>query len=206
MNIVEKVLKHVMANKGYVWFDGNKPYNVNIVGVRSGSLNAGTFDDSLYIVYRDKSLRLKSHQYQITTDIGKYYLKHENKLNRKGGAILVPNQYRSVYKLDLHSGKYEALCQRLGNVCVYRDNNGDDKLDMNPDTIDCGKFGINIHKSSKYNSENREGVIGKYSAGCQVFKQESDFDDFMDILKKAEKVWGNKFTYTLLEEKDFNII
>tara|TARA_R110002012_G_scaffold119266_1_gene268264 strand:+ start:613 stop:1230 length:618 start_codon:yes stop_codon:yes gene_type:complete len=205
MDIVEKVLKYVMKSKGYAWFDGHKPYNVNIVGVRSGSLNAGAFDDSLYIVYRDKSLRLKSKKYQITTDIGKYYLKHENKLNRKGGAILVPNQYRSVYKIDTHNGKYEALCQRLGNVCVYRDNDGDDRLDMDPDTIDCGRFGINIHKSSKYNSENREGEIGKYSAGCQVFKIDSEFNEFMEILRKAEKVWGNKFSYTLLEEKDFNL-
>lgn len=202
MNIVEKALKQVMTRKGYAWFDGNKPYNVNIVGVRSGSKNAGLYDDNLYLVYRDDSLHLKSYQYQITTDIGRYYL--TNMMNRKGGAILVPNQYRSVYKLDLHNGKYEALCQRNGNVCVYRDNDGDNRLDMNPDTIDCGMFGINIHRSSKFNTEDSSDTIGKYSAGCQVFKINKDFDDFLKIIKKASKIWGNKFTYTLLEEKDFN--
>jgi hypothetical protein len=194
-----------MFQKGYKWFDGNKPYNVNIIGVRSGSRTAGVFDDSLYVVYRDKSLRLKSKQYQITTDISRYYLKEGQMLNKKGGAILVPNQYRSVYKLDLHKGKYEALCQRRGNVCVYRDNTGDDKLDMCPDTIECGAFGINIHRSSLYNTDEKEVEIGKYSAGCQVFKLKEEFDEFIEIIKESESIYGNSFSYTLLDEKDFNI-
>ena len=29
-----------------------------------------------------------------------------------------------------------------------------------------------------------------------------DFDEFMDICRKASGTWGNKFTYTLLESKD----
>ena len=46
----------------------------------------------------------------------------------KGGtAILVPDQYRGVYKIDTHGGKrrYTALCQRLGPVKIWRDNNRD---------------------------------------------------------------------------------
>jgi len=37
-----------------------------------------------------------------------------------------------------------------------------------------------------------------------VFKIKEDFDDFLKIIKKSSEIWGNKFTYTLLEEKDFN--
>jgi hypothetical protein len=44
--------------------------------------------------------------------------------------------------------------------------------------------------------------INKYSAGCQVFADPDDFDEFMAILYKAREEWGNKFTYTLLESKD----
>ena len=29
-----------------------------------------------------------------------------------------------------------------------------------------------------------------------------DFDDFMEICRKAREIWGNSFTYTLLESKD----
>jgi len=34
---------------------------------------------------------------------------------------------------------------------------------------------------------------------CQVFKRVKDFNEFMSICKKAAKIHGNKFSYTLLE-------
>ena len=49
--------------------------------------------------------------------------------------------------MDLHRGKYLALCQRKP-VSVYRDNDKDKRYDLKDKTIDTGLFGINIHKSS----------------------------------------------------------
>ena len=46
--------------------------------------------------------------------------------------------------------------------------------------------------------------IDKWSAGCQVFSKESDFNEFMDVCRKASDVWGNSFTYTLIESKDIS--
>jgi hypothetical protein len=37
-------------------------------------------------------------------------------MNSKGCAILKEGQYKGVYEIDLHNGKYEAICQRLGPV------------------------------------------------------------------------------------------
>jgi hypothetical protein len=68
---------------------------------------------------------------------------------------------------------------------------------MDADTIEEGKFGINIHKAG-----NMSSVVNKWSAGCQVFKNASDFEEFMDIVRHARDNWGNSFTYTLLEEQD----
>ncbi len=35
-----------------------------------------------------------------------------------------------------------------------------------------------------------------------MFKRVKDFDEFMKIVKKASKIHGNSFTYTLIESKD----
>jgi hypothetical protein len=67
-------------------------------------------------------------------------------LNSKGTAILKEGQYTDVYSIDLHQGKYEALCQRNGNVEVYRDGDKDDTPELTGKTFK-GMFGINIHKA-----------------------------------------------------------
>ena len=65
----------------------------------------------------------------------------------KGGvARLVPGQYRKTYAVSIHAGKYEAVCQRLGNVTVWRDKNRD--LVYDEVVKDTGMFGINIHRSN----------------------------------------------------------
>jgi hypothetical protein len=60
-----------------------------------------------------------------------------------------------------------------------------------------GIFGINIHKAGKDST-----YVENWSEGCQVFKREADFNEFMTICKKAATVWGASFTYTLIESKD----
>ena len=139
----------------------------------------------------------KRQIYNITTEPGISFMK--NPSNAKGAAILVPGQYRGVYAVDLHRGKYKALCQRLGAVKVYRDNNKDDIYNLNPIKIDKGWFGINIHRSN--GTWTRE-TVDNYSAGCQVFSNPKDFLSFMNIIEKSKAIYGNKFTYTLINEED----
>ena len=131
----------------------------------------------------------------MTTDPGIYWLRRGEE---RGTAILChPQQMRGVYSLDLHSGKYEALCQRNGKVRVWRDRNGDDHADLGGN-VDEGYFGINIHRSSLQGSSN----VGPYSAGCTVFQSPNDFKEFIFLCK--EQVRANsweKFTYTLIGGK-----
>jgi hypothetical protein len=115
--------------------------------------------------------------------------------NPKGVAKLVPGQYRGVYSIDKHQGKYEALCQRNGTVTIFRDHNKD--LTFDEVIRDNGMFGINIHKAGQNST-----WVENWSEGCQVFKRVRDFDEFMKICKIAEKIHGNKFSYTLIESKD----
>ena len=75
-------------------------------------------------------------------------------------------------------------------------------VNADPSTIQTGMFGINIHRASAYRElEN----VGANSAGCQVFQDPSEFDIFIDICKKSKEFWGDKFSYTLLEQRYFEI-
>ena len=198
IELAKNRIKSIMHRKGYKFFDkGN--YNLNIIGIRSDVKIANSFDDALLCLYKtDNEWQFK--EYTITTDAGRYWLK--SPMNDKGTALVVPNQYRGIYKLDKHLGKYTALCQRLGNIQVYRDDNRDMVLDFDPNTIDTGMFGINIHRSNPHTESTR---VEKWSAGCQVFKKVEEFNEFIDICQKASQIWGNKFSYTLLKQKDIEL-
>ena len=185
--------------KGYVWFEdaSNKGFDVNIIGIRNSSTGkkvTNVFDDWMTISYKENGV-WKSHVWACTTDPGTKAVKEFK--NPNGVARLVPGQYRGVWKVDLHQGKYEALCQRLGNVKVYRDKNKD--MTFNETEVQEGMFGINIHRS---NPKTESQFVENWSEGCQVFKRVKDFNEFMAICKKASAIHGNKFSYTLLESAD----
>jgi len=116
--------------------------------------------------------------------------------------FVVPNQYRGVYKIDKHRNKYYALCQRNGEVEVYRDDTKDQILNFDDATKQWGYFGINIHRSNPYSESTS---VDKWSAGCQVFKKVEDFNEFMTICNKAREEWSNSFTYTLIKQEDLKL-
>ena len=191
--------KKLFEKKGYTYFEkGN--YNMNIIGVRSNQNNKVTnkYDDCLVLIYNTET-GWKRQIYSITTEPGLSIMKAPS--NAKGTAILAPGQYRGAYKIDKHNGKYDALCQRNKVVKVYRDNNRDEVYDYKPETIDTGMFGINIHRSNE--TWTRSTVDG-YSAGCQVFNDPKEFISFMNLIKKSAKIYGNCFTYTLVNEEDID--
>ena len=196
MSYTREQIEAAVKSKGYVWFadDANKGYDVNIVGVRNSSTGTkvtNLFDDNLTISYKENG-EWKFFIWAATTDPGKKgVLEYHNK---DGVARLVPNQYRGSHMVGLHQGKYEALRQQK-NVKVYRDANKDLNYDENK--IAEGIFGINIHKAGQDST-----WVENWSEGCQVFKRVKDFDEFMKIVKKAAKIHGNSFTYTLIESKD----
>ena len=187
-----------LQEKGYKFFEdnSNKGYDVNIVGIRNmstGKKVTNVFDDLMTVSYKDENGVWQYHEWAATTDPGKKSMLQWRAMGITGGcARLVAGQYRTTYAIDLHQGKYKALCQRLGNVKVYRDTNLD--LEYSEDKVTEGMYGINIHKSGQDST-----WVENWSAGCQVFKRVKDFDEFMKIITKAKNIHGNKFTYTLLE-------
>lgn len=182
----------VMEKHQYRFYRGK--WNVNLIGVRSkGCKVTNKFDDLFYLIYEDGKGNQMMKEYKITTDPGTKSM--TDPVSRKGCAILVPGQYRSTWKLGYHKNQYEALVQILP-VKVYRDDNRDMIYDLK--SVDQGIFGINIHRAGVDSVQ-----VDGWSAGCQVFKTKSQFEEMLKIIKKSAEVYGNKFTYTLLNEEDF---
>jgi hypothetical protein len=194
MNYSKDKIESAVKAKGYVWFEGAKDFDVNIVGVRNsdtGNAVTNAFDDRITVSYKENGNWVYK-EWVITTDPGKKGVMEYH--NAAGVARLVEGQYRGSHMLGLHQGKYEALRQK-SNVKVYRDPNRDMKYDENK--IQEGVFGINIHKAGVDST-----FVENWSEGCQVFKRAKDFEEFMVIMRKAKDVHGNSFTYTLIESAD----
>lgn len=206
MEISTERLIKVYSNLNYAIFDGIsdgepkiKPFDLNIFGIRSSNEVANKFDDFIGVFWRTGNEEWELHYWSATTDPGKYYL--NNPMNVNGTAILVPGQYRKSHTIGLHRGQYSALVQR-GTVKVFRDRDRDSILDFNPDSTQSGLFGINIHRANAYK---KSTTVDKWSAGCQVFADPGNFDEFMDICYEARNIWGGTFTYTLLTEDQLRL-
>jgi hypothetical protein len=194
MGYTKEQVEQAVKSKGYAWFEGNKDYDVNIVGIRNSSTGqtvTNAFDDTLTVSYKLEG-QWKFHSWSATTDPGKKGVLEYH--NSAGVARLVEGQYRGSHAIGLHQGRYEALKQSKA-VKVYRDADRD--LQYDEDRIQEGVFGINIHKAGADST-----YVENWSEGCQVFKRAADFEEFMAICRKAKDIHGNSFTYTLIESSD----
>jgi len=189
-------IENAVKGKGYVWFEGTKDYDLNIVGVRNsttGNKVTNLFDDKITVSYKLNG-EWQFHVWNATTDPGKKGVMEYH--NAAGVARLVEGQYRGSHSIGLHQGKYKALKQAKP-VKVYRDPNRD--LTYDETKIAEGIFGINIHRSSATGTST---YVENWSEGCQVFSTITDFDKFMALCEKASAIHGNSFTYTLIESSD----
>lgn len=185
-------LKSILRQKGYRLF--TRPHELNIVGLRSSRTLSNRFDDEMHVFYTNDEGKWKYHVFPITTDPGTYWLK--NPVAPKGTAILAAGQYPNAYGIAKHRGKYYALCQIHRPVTVIRDYDRNAWLDLLNGTREQGMFGINIHRARNVGKTRR---IDDFSAGCQVFKHASDFTAFMALCEKHRQLYGNTFTYTLID-------
>jgi hypothetical protein len=180
-----------LEKKGYKIF--TKPNELNIVGIRSAVAKQNSFDDLICVFYKDGLGVWQYKCYPATTDPGTYFL--NKPMSSLGTAALKADQYIDAYAQGFHKGQYKALVQDKP-VTVYRDLDRNSVFDFTTKTT-TGKYGINIHKAGKDSD-----VVDNWSAGCQVFKKSADFDEFIKLTDKHRETNGNKFTYTLLDERE----
>ncbi|MCS3797159.1 hypothetical protein [Niastella sp. OAS944] len=187
---MENILYLALVQRGYKV--AMRPFELNVIGIRSNTSVPNVFNDSLNVLFMDNTGRLASVSWRATTDPGTYWLK--SPMNPQGTAILKPGQYVGSHGLGMHRGKYLALVQ-IRPVTVIRDFNRDGKLDYTSGKEETGLFGINIHRAMV---EGTTKTIDKYSAGCQVFANANDFSVFLSLAERHKNLYGNSFTYTLL--------
>ena len=187
-------MKAMLKSLGYTLY--TRPYELNIVGVRSTTTEPNRFDDKIHVFFKRDGIGWDYHVFDATTDPGTFWLK--NPTMPQGTAILDQGQYKGCYQIGLHRGKYTALVQR-GPVTVVRDYNRDAVLDFFSGRKQTGLFGINIHRASVNGATK---TVDKYSAGCQVFENASDFGRFIDLCEEHRRWYGNKFSYTLLDFRE----
>jgi|TARA_R110002110_G_scaffold318741_1_gene531574 hypothetical protein len=184
-----------VASLGHKTF-ANGDWDMNIIAIRSKGRKAGKFDDRIFLVFKVQD-QWRQHMWACTTDPGTYYLKTASKeWHDKGTAIAAAGQYPASHSIGSHKG-YTALVQ-TGKMKCFRDKNMDEILDMDPDTLEEGRFSLNIHRSSatKISKANI-----KWSGGCCVFANPAGFVEFMRLCHKQVRQRGWKtFTYTLIED------
>lgn len=194
MNLTFNNIRATMTQKGYAFFTEGD-YNLNIIGVRSRDLQSNGFNDAICLLFYTSG---SQHLFVLdaTTDPGNYWRNHL--ANVLGTAIMVPGQYRGLWMIGMHQGKYVALVQK-GPVKLYRDSNRDLIINCDNPVMDAGNSGINGHRAS---ATVKSVQVDQWSAGCQVVADPLDFDVMMALCSKARALHGNSFTYTLLLEED----
>ena len=172
-----------------------------IVGVRSIADNPGKFDDKFYEFEGEKFIRVLTG----TTHPGLTILKHFEKYNKLGAAVVKSNEwYYDLWKYGMHKNKMPALLQLGNEVMVYRDGDRDNKAEE-IGKVYKGWYGINLHTNTyDWNEQNLEvhvDDIGAWSAGCQVPNERDEFAEMMEWYEAASKKGIQKtVTYCLLKE------
>ena len=200
-DIIEKIIKIVKDGGGEVY---EQPEYVNFCGVRNNATN-DTFNDTLYIYWKEGGVFKGVCTNGFTTKPGKkVVLNSDGKQNKKGAAILKEGWHKDIWHIGKHQNKYTALRSTSGvtnPTAVTRDNTQFGKgpnyeLRVFEEKMDIGYFGVNFHKSSSPQGNRVNG----WSAGCQVFKVESDFNYMLDKAQKASSEGQKTFSYFLVNK------
>lgn len=185
------IYEQLKKNKYIIY---RRPYELNIVGIRSAVNKPNKYDDVFFIFYYNDKGQMINFIYPCTTDPGTYWL--NKPMNRLGTAAIKAGQYINSHAIGIHRG-YTALTQ-IGKLKIFRDLDRNNTFDfITAKEYDSTGDGINIHRASTGDNEN----VDRWSAGCQVFKNATDFKNFMIMAQKHKRLYGNKFTYTLIDER-----
>ncbi len=192
-------VKNLYTQHGYLFYDFG-PYNVNIAGFRSKSIDVNKFNDLITYTYLDQFENKNCLVFAATTKPGLTYLK--DKLGSKDGtAILVPGYYAKCWKIGKHNAgninEHDALQQNgTGAFKVWRDNNSDGKLDYSGKLWD-NVTGLNLHTTRDFEIQN----VGGFSAACQVVQDDKEHFAGINIVKRSYEIYKNDFSYALFQEK-----
>lgn len=192
-------LKALALRKGYTWFYTGD-YNLNIWLERTSNTFTNKFDDFMHIAWLIGDVE----HYLCIPATTKHGL-------GQGQSVIMPNQYKSAYQwipkgkgwghgYHFAEGEFFAQCKP---VQTWIDSNKDSIIDHVNPVFAGTNVGINIHKMSPKGV--RTGRVDNWSLGCSG-AEEPDFIKIIPIVTEAVKLYGDKFTITWVESKDFQEI
>ena len=198
------LIQKAVLYKGYDWFSDDKN-SINIVAIRlisESRFEPNAFTDLLTLCY--KTAEFSGHSqwayraWPVTTAPGECYMNGHGP--QSDTAVLVPGQYKNCYALGTRNGTDQSMLQ-VRPVRVFRAAKRNNGYNMN--FVEEGLFDIDIHKSAPRSLTCVNGTIPR---GCTIFQSFADFDAFMQICRAAAPMCDNKFTYTLLEADDVEMV
>ena len=200
---IDKMITFLKSKKYSVYEDIGV---LNIVSMQSPSKDSGEvsnkFDDTLNLFFKNESGNWELLEYQITTMPG--FVPKTSSLP-DGVGMLALGQYVDQLKLDTYivdasTTPYKTdRCLKVGE-CIFHINDTNDKYNYKSTTIKAKSI-VLIHKSSNGIAD----YVFNYSGGAHVFKNSTQYDQFLDFCDKQVKL-SNKavFTYTLCKQSEFD--
>jgi hypothetical protein len=199
---IDKMIKFLKSKKYIVYEDIGV---LNIVAMQSPNKDTGEvsnkFDDTLNLFFKNESGNWELLEYQITTLPG--FVPKTTSLP-DGVGMLALGQYIDQCKLDTYivdrttTPNKTDRCVKVGE-CIIHINNNSEKYNYKSDKISAKSI-VLVHRSSNGIAD----YVFNYSGGAQVFKNSTQYDQFMGFCDKQIKL-SNKavFTYTLCKGSEF---
>jgi hypothetical protein len=149
------------------------------------------WDDMVLIwqAQHNGEIKIVEEFWQVTTEPGKYY--SFNPVNSNGAARIAFGQYKA-WQRGLHGSGRSAHqgFRQEAPIRVFRDKNKDGS--RAGDAVNNGIFYCNWHSTVDSPSD-----VGRWSAGCSVFRLMPEFKRFMAILEQDRRYQTNK-AYTFI--------
>ena len=211
-DVIDKIIKIVKDGGGEVF---EKEGYINFCGVRNNATN-DTFNDVLYIYWKDvtdgnfKCIKTSG----FTTKPGKKSVFNTTgKMNSKGVAIVKEGWHPDVWHHGVHgvggSHPHQALRQDKDitkPITITRDktqfgqSGNNYELRIFSDTEEIGYPYTNMHRSG----DNQSNTVNGWSAGCQVFKNKSEFEEMLNMANFATSKGQKTFSYFLTNKTVFD--
>ena len=174
------IIQKILGSKGFTVF--TRPFELNIIGIRSENPREGFFDDEIHVFYTTKKGEWEYRVYKASTDAGSF-------LGKGDYPLLAEGQYLDSFQWGEIKGIPSLMAVKPLNVIVGY--NRKSLLDVFNGRQGALRIDMAFHPSTDQDT--------KEAGGLQVFEDQGEFAHFMRLCELHKKLYGNSFTYTLLD-------
>jgi hypothetical protein len=188
-------IKEVMQGLGMNVF--TKPYDMTLGGIRTKDNASNTFNDWLFMLCHDENGDLQGIVEAGTTDAGLYY--RLNPMQVKGTAIIQHSiQHKGAYTYMLKGGHNgQEAFRQTAPMKYWRDADRDKYLEFEGETFTA------IYNTNGHDMGTVGAQVNNWSAGCWGSTQKIMDKFYLYANVQIKHGHGNKFSFALLHENNF---